>query len=147
MAAIDTTPLMTLRALRWRVGEAQARLDLEIAAGEIVRLAGPSGSGKTTLLRVLARLHPRLGGEMLLEGVPAGRSAVTFRVENSLYMEARVFFDNTEIGRLADFLEGRGFIPAEPGEHEVILILCPSIRVMIEIITVPAGSVRVVTVK
>jgi hypothetical protein len=81
------------------------------------------------------------------EAVPAGRSAVTFRVENSLYMEARVFFDNTEIGRLADFLEGRGFIPAEPGEHEVILILCPSIRVMNEIITVPAGSVRVVTVK
>ena len=44
-------------------------VSLALEAGEIVDLVGPSGSGKTTLLRVLARLHARTAGTLLLRGV------------------------------------------------------------------------------
>jgi len=47
-------------------------VSLALEAGEIVDLVGPSGSGKTTLLRVLARLHSRTSGTLLLDGVPDG---------------------------------------------------------------------------
>lgn len=58
--------------LTYAVGQgSRAGVDLEVRPGEALQVSGPSGSGKTTLLRVLARLHGRLGGEMLLDGEPA----------------------------------------------------------------------------
>ncbi|GAA1514774.1 ABC transporter ATP-binding protein [Nocardioides humi] len=45
-------------------------LSLEIAPGTITALVGPNGSGKSTLLMTLARVLPRHGGEVLLDGRP-----------------------------------------------------------------------------
>ncbi|HLK12759.1 MAG TPA: heme ABC exporter ATP-binding protein CcmA [Candidatus Binatia bacterium] len=56
-----------------------ARVDLTVAAGELVVLLGPNGAGKTTLLRVLAGLLRPSGGELLLFGVDVRRGADAVR--------------------------------------------------------------------
>ena len=46
-------------------------VDLTIRPGEVLALIGPNGCGKSTLLRTAAGLQPPLGGEILVDGVPA----------------------------------------------------------------------------
>jgi iron complex transport system ATP-binding protein len=41
-------------------------LTLTVRRGEMVALLGPNGIGKSTLLRTIARLHPRISGEIKL---------------------------------------------------------------------------------
>lgn len=45
-------------------------VDLTIGDREIVALVGESGSGKSTIARVLARIYPPTGGEVLYRGRP-----------------------------------------------------------------------------
>ncbi|MBM7517272.1 ABC transporter ATP-binding protein [Nocardioides nitrophenolicus] len=45
-------------------------LDLELTDGSVTALVGPNGSGKSTLLMTLARVLPRLAGELRLDGRP-----------------------------------------------------------------------------
>jgi osmoprotectant transport system ATP-binding protein len=45
-----------------------AGLSLEVGAGEVCVLVGPSGSGKTTALRLINRMIPLSGGDILLGG-------------------------------------------------------------------------------
>jgi peptide/nickel transport system ATP-binding protein len=47
-------------------------VSVEVGAGESVGLVGESGSGKTTLARVLAGLEPATGGQVTIDGIPAG---------------------------------------------------------------------------
>lgn len=49
------------------------RLDVRLAAGEMLQIAGPNGSGKTSLLRLLAGLMQPTAGEILLNGQPLAR--------------------------------------------------------------------------
>ena len=48
-------------------------VDIQIAPGEVVRLAGPSGCGKSTLARVLAFLLAPWSGRVDIDGAPAAR--------------------------------------------------------------------------
>ncbi|MDX1467661.1 MAG: ATP-binding cassette domain-containing protein, partial [Halomonas sp.] len=43
-------------------------LDLELHAGEIVRVEGPNGSGKTTLLKILSGQLADFDGELYWNG-------------------------------------------------------------------------------
>jgi osmoprotectant transport system ATP-binding protein len=57
-------------------------LSLEVGAGEVCVLVGPSGSGKTTAMRLINRLIPLSGGDILLGGASVlDRSAVDLRRE------------------------------------------------------------------
>ena len=70
-----TAPALALVALRKLHGGAIAlrRLDLELAAGELVALLGPSGSGKSTALRVVAGIEPPTSGAILIGGADVTR--------------------------------------------------------------------------
>jgi NitT/TauT family transport system ATP-binding protein len=46
------------------------RVDVSVAAGELVTLVGASGCGKSTLLSIVAGLVPLTGGDVLLDGHP-----------------------------------------------------------------------------
>lgn len=43
-------------------------INFSLEPGTVTTLVGPNGCGKSTLLRTLARLLPKLGGEILLQG-------------------------------------------------------------------------------
>jgi len=59
-----------------------ADLSLTVGAGEVCVLVGPSGSGKTTAMRLINRLIPLSGGDILLDGRSIlERSAVDLRRE------------------------------------------------------------------
>jgi iron complex transport system ATP-binding protein len=67
-----TETLIEARALSARYGASRALdgLDASIGRGEVVAVLGENGSGKSTLLRVLARVVPASGGEVLFGGRP-----------------------------------------------------------------------------
>lgn len=66
------TPLVESRGLRADYGRMPALrgLDASFPEGEIVAVMGENGSGKSTLLKVIARIVPAAGGELLIEGRP-----------------------------------------------------------------------------
>lgn len=49
-------------------------VDFEVAAGEVVALCGENGAGKSTLVKVLAGVHARDSGDVLLMGEKIGNS-------------------------------------------------------------------------
>jgi osmoprotectant transport system ATP-binding protein len=59
-----------------------AALSFSVAAGEVCVLVGPSGSGKTTAMRLINRMIPLTGGDILLGG-----SSVLQREPNELRRE------------------------------------------------------------
>ena len=60
------------RQLRRRLVHAVDDASLALYPGRVTALVGESGSGKSTLARLLAGLHKRTSGEVLLRGQPAG---------------------------------------------------------------------------
>jgi len=53
-----------------QTGPIPLRVELDIAAGELLALVGPSGSGKTTILRAIAGLYRPRHGRILCRGEP-----------------------------------------------------------------------------
>ncbi|MBB3230082.1 cytochrome c biogenesis heme-transporting ATPase CcmA [Halomonas stenophila] len=60
-------------------------LDLELCAGQIVRVEGPNGSGKTTLLKILSGQLADYRGELFWKGAPMHRVRRDF-LANLLYL-------------------------------------------------------------
>jgi peptide/nickel transport system ATP-binding protein len=54
-------------------------LSFALREGQTLALVGESGSGKSTVVRALAQLVKRTSGEILLDGVPAGRRGPALR--------------------------------------------------------------------
>ncbi|MCX5086595.1 ABC transporter ATP-binding protein [Streptomyces sp. NPDC001939] len=79
------------------------RVDLEVAAHEIVCVLGPSGSGKSTLLRVVAGLQGLDGGRVFLDGrdqsgVPAHRRGVGLMFQDHQLFPQRDVGGNVAFG-------------------------------------------------
>ncbi|MGW1124649.1 ABC transporter ATP-binding protein [Streptomyces sp. NPDC002526] len=73
-------------------------VSLTVRAGECLAVVGRSGSGKTTLARCLSGLHPRHGGDALLDGrsLPAGlreRSRSQVAGVQYVFQDAKAAFD------------------------------------------------------
>ncbi|KAA0012047.1 cytochrome c biogenesis heme-transporting ATPase CcmA [Billgrantia pellis] len=60
-------------------------LNLDIQAGEIVRVEGPNGSGKTTLLKILSGQLADYEGELFWDGRPMREAREVF-LSNLLYL-------------------------------------------------------------
>lgn len=89
MSAAETAaPALEAVGLTKAYGDltAVAPLDMRVDPGELVMLVGPNGSGKTTLLRMAAGLLDPSGGEVLIDGNPAGsldaRAALSYIPDN-----------------------------------------------------------------
>ncbi len=67
-------------------------VDLTVEAGRITGLRGPSGSGKSTLARVLALLHPRTAGEIVIDGRPV--AAAGYRAPAALRRRVGLVFQS-----------------------------------------------------
>lgn len=48
-------------------------VSMPLVPGRVLALLGPNGCGKSTLLKTILGLQPRLGGEILVDGVPTDR--------------------------------------------------------------------------
>lgn len=46
-------------------------VSMELTPGKVLALLGPNGCGKSTLLKTILGLQPRLGGEILVDGIPS----------------------------------------------------------------------------
>ena len=72
-------PLLELRNVQRSYLQGTVKLDvlnnasLSVRAGEMKALVGPSGSGKSTLLNVAGLLEHPDAGEVLIDGVDAGK--------------------------------------------------------------------------
>jgi branched-chain amino acid transport system ATP-binding protein len=82
-------------------------VDLSLEPSKVLAILGPNGAGKTTLMMTLAGLLPRLGGDVLLDGVsmPSGKPAAANRAGIVLVPDNRALFtalttrENIEIAR------------------------------------------------
>jgi ABC-2 type transport system ATP-binding protein len=101
------TAVLEAHALTKSYGDLTALepLELEVAEGELVMLVGPNGSGKTTLLRMAAGLLDPSGGEVLVDGQPAGsvpaRAALSYIPDNPVLYDDLTLVEHLHyVGRL-----------------------------------------------
>jgi NitT/TauT family transport system ATP-binding protein len=78
---------VSIRGLGHSYGELQTieRLDLEVAAREVIGLVGPSGCGKSTLLELVCGLQEPSTGTVAVDGAPG----VAERLGHCAYMPQR----------------------------------------------------------
>ena len=80
-------------------------VNLAFQPGEVFVLAGPNGCGKSTLLRTVMGLQPRLGGEILFDGVDRIRLTSRQAAQKAAFMAQSRNVPSITAGRLV--LHGR----------------------------------------
>ena len=88
--------LLEIDQLDVRYGRVRAvrRVDLRVAAGEVVTVLGANGAGKTSLLRALAGMTPLSGGRIRFDGADITTLPGPARVQRGLVLvpEGRQIF-------------------------------------------------------
>ena len=120
--------MLEARGLRASYGATRALdgLDARIGRGELVALLGENGSGKSTFLKVLARIVPPDGGELLLDGKPLASVGRRESAQRIAYLPQTL--DLVFPIRCLDLvLQGRapyarGFSVDSPGDHDRALV-------------------------
>ncbi|CAG9173995.1 lipid A export permease/ATP-binding protein MsbA [Cupriavidus respiraculi] len=78
------------------------KVDLRVAAGEVVALVGPSGSGKTTLVNLVPRFFDPTEGRILLDGQPlSALSLKDLRRQIAFVSQDVVLFNDTVAANVA----------------------------------------------
>jgi branched-chain amino acid transport system ATP-binding protein len=113
------TVLLEARGLTRRFGGVLAldRLDLSIAANEIVGLIGPNGSGKTTFFNVLTGIYRADAGGISFDGTDITRAAartiyalgISRTFQRSRLSLSLSIFDNIMIGNHKNLNQGLWF--------------------------------------
>jgi len=125
---------------RYRPGgrEALRRINLKVAAGEVVGIVGPSGSGKSTLTKLVQRLYVPESGRVLVDGVDLALvDPAWLRRQVGVVLQENLLFNRTvrENIALADAsLSMEAVIAAATmaGAHEFILELPEGYDTLIE---------------
>jgi putative spermidine/putrescine transport system ATP-binding protein len=101
---------LSLEGLVRRYGStvAVARMDLAVAAGELVALLGPSGCGKTTTLRMVAGFVEPSEGRILLRGKDITRMPAHKRDTGMVFQSYALFPHLSVADNIAFGLQRRG---------------------------------------
>ncbi|HEX8499070.1 MAG TPA: sugar ABC transporter ATP-binding protein [Pyrinomonadaceae bacterium] len=105
------TPILEMRGIGKRFPGVVALegVSLEVYPGEVVALIGENGAGKSTLMKILGGVYQPDGGEVLIEGRPAGVHSVADA--NAL----RIGFIHQELNVLENLdVAGNIFLGREP---------------------------------
>jgi len=71
-------------------------INLSIGAGEVIGLVGMSGSGKSTLSKMVQRLYPPSGGQILLDGVDIAQlDPGWIRRQMGVVLQENILFNRT----------------------------------------------------
>ncbi len=90
---------------------------LNVEAGQVLAVLGPNGAGKTTLLQVAGLLLRPARGEVLLDGVPAGRDALALRRRIAVAMQDALLVEGSVLDNVALGLKLRGVAKREREER------------------------------
>ncbi|WP_285681732.1 ABC transporter ATP-binding protein [Actinoplanes sp. NBRC 103695] len=114
-------------------------VNLRIPAGTRVGVAGPNGAGKSTLIKLICQLYQPTRGEILFDGVPAGRldpAAIRRRItavfqdfmsydltvaENIGVGDIQRVGDRAELRRVAAMVDMHDEIERMPGGYDTLL--------------------------
>ncbi len=115
-------PSVTVRGLRAAYGRIEVLhgVDLEVPPGSVFALLGPNGAGKSTLLRVIGGLMRPTAGEVLIGGVPTGRTPTEKLVRQGVCAipEGRGIFPNLTVRENLRIWTYRGGLNAKEVEEE-----------------------------
>ncbi|WP_439596399.1 ABC transporter ATP-binding protein [Falsiroseomonas sp.] len=104
-------------ARRYGSTTAVARMDLTVAAGELVALLGPSGCGKTTTLRMVAGFIEPSEGRILLRGKDITTMPAHQRDTGMVFQSYALFPHLSVAENIAFGLKRRGVAKAEIAER------------------------------
>ncbi|MDQ2076670.1 cell division ATP-binding protein FtsE [Marinimicrobium sp. ABcell2] len=102
--------------------DALARVDLEVAQGEMVFLTGHSGAGKSTLMKLIMLMERPSQGQVFVDGRNLNRlsrSQIPYyrRKVGVVFQNHQLLFDRSVFDNVALPLQIAGYQPAETGRR------------------------------
>ncbi len=115
-------PLLELHGISKRFGAVQAlsRVDLEVAAGEVLGLVGDNGAGKSTLIKIISGIYQPDTGEIRFDGRPVAIHGPTDAAAlgiSTVYQDLALC-DNLDV--VANLFLGREAVALEGGPLTVL---------------------------